>query len=71
MGTHVVSGSAKAVVVHTAESTEFGKVSERLRLRPPETGFELGIRHFGYFLMEGERSKPGARILDTVLAVKL
>ncbi len=52
MGTNVVSGSAKAVVVHTGASTEFGKVSERLRLRPPETGFELGIRHFGYFLME-------------------
>lgn len=52
MGTHVVSGSAKALVVHTGASTEFGKVSERLRLRPPETGFELGIRHFGYFLME-------------------
>jgi P-type Mg2+ transporter len=27
-------------------------VSERLRLRPPETEFERGIRHFGYFLME-------------------
>ncbi len=52
MGTHVVSGSARAVVVHTGVATEFGKVSERLRLRPPETEFEHGIRHFGYFLME-------------------
>ncbi len=52
MGTHVVSGSAKAVVVHTGKETEFGKVSERLTLRPPETEFERGVRRFGYFLME-------------------
>ncbi|MCM3902200.1 MAG: magnesium-translocating P-type ATPase, partial [Pyrinomonadaceae bacterium] len=52
MGTHVVSGSAKALVVSTGKQTEFGKVSERLKLRPPETGFEQGIRRFGYFLME-------------------
>ena len=32
--------------------TEFGKVSERLKLRPPETEFEHGVRRFGYLLME-------------------
>lgn len=52
MGTHVVSGNAKALVINTGRQTEFGKVSERLRLRPPETDFERGIRRFGYFLME-------------------
>lgn len=52
MGTHVVSGSASALVVHTGKSTEFGKVSERLRLRPPTTEFERGVRRFGLFLME-------------------
>ncbi len=52
MGTHVVSGTAKAVVVRTGKETEFGKVSERIKLRPPETEFEHGIRRFGYFLME-------------------
>ncbi len=52
MGTHVVSGSAKALVVFTGKETEFGKVSERLKLRPPETEFERGVRRFGYFLME-------------------
>ena len=52
MGTHVVSGSAKALVISTGKQTEFGKVSERLRLRPQETDFERGIRRFGYFLME-------------------
>ena len=52
MGTHVVSGSAKAVIVRTGRATEFGQVSERLVLRPPETEFEHGVRRFGYFLME-------------------
>jgi len=52
MGTHIVSGSAMALIVHTGIETEFGKVSERLKLRPPETDFEHGIRRFGYFLME-------------------
>ena len=52
MGTHVVSGTARALVIRTGKDTEFGKVSERLRLRPQETDFERGIRQFGYFLME-------------------
>jgi P-type Mg2+ transporter len=51
MGTHVISGSAKAVVVNTGSRTEFGKIAEHLRLRPPETEFEHGVKHFGYFLM--------------------
>ena len=52
MGTHIISGSAKALVITTGLNTEFGKVSEQLKLRPPETDFERGIRRFGYLLME-------------------
>ena len=52
MGTHVVSGTARALVVKTGERTEFGKISQRLKLRPAETDFERGIRRFGFFLME-------------------
>ena len=52
LGTHVVSGTATALVVATGRETEFGKVSERLKLRPPETDFERGVRRFGYLLME-------------------
>ena len=52
MGTHVVSGTASAVVLSTGTATEFGRVSERLRLRPPETDFERGVRNFGFLLME-------------------
>src|SRR5437899_12541655 len=51
-GTHVVRGSGKALVINTGKETECGKLSERLKLRPPETDFERGIRQFGYFLME-------------------
>src|SRR4030095_11058784 len=52
MGTHVVTGSAKAIVVTAGKNTECGKLSEKLKLRPLETDFERGIRQFGYFLME-------------------
>ncbi len=52
MGTHVISGQAQAVAVRIGRQTEFGRVSERLRTEPPETEFERGVRHFGYFLME-------------------
>ncbi|MDP4282211.1 MAG: magnesium-translocating P-type ATPase [Bacteroidota bacterium] len=52
MGTHIVSGNAKTLVALTGKSTEFGKVSEHLKIRPLETEFERGIRRFGYFLGE-------------------
>ncbi|MCX7012003.1 MAG: magnesium-translocating P-type ATPase [Candidatus Sumerlaeota bacterium] len=52
MGTHVVSGTATALVAQTGKDTEFGKISDRLKLRPQATEFELGVKHFGYFLME-------------------
>lgn len=52
MGSHVISGRAKALVTLTAFATEFGQISDRLRIQPPETDFEKGIRRFGYLLME-------------------
>ncbi len=52
MGTHVVSGSATAVVVGIGAATEFGQISHRLKFRPPETEFERGVRRFGYLLLE-------------------
>jgi len=52
MGTSVVSGSGKALVVFTGKETEFGKISETLKLRPQKTEFERGVANFGHFLME-------------------
>jgi Mg2+-importing ATPase len=52
LGTHVVSGTATALIVRTGSDTEFGEIAQRLELRPPQTEFELGVRHFGYLLLE-------------------
>jgi len=52
LGTHVISGMATAVVVWTGPETEFGKISARLENKPPETGFERGLRHFGQLLIK-------------------
>jgi Mg2+-importing ATPase len=50
LGTNVRSGAARCVVVETGRATEFGHIAHRLSLRPPETEFDRGIRHFGYML---------------------
>jgi len=52
MGSHVISGKASAIVIKTGKQTEFGKISDRLKTKIPETDFEKGIRQFGYMLME-------------------
>jgi len=48
MGTSARSGAARALIVQTGAGTAFGQIAEKLTLRPPETEFERGIRHFGY-----------------------
>ncbi len=50
LGTNVRSGSAQCIVVLTGGATQFGAIADRLKLRPPETEFDRGIRRFGYFL---------------------
>ncbi len=52
MGTSARSGSARALIVQTGAGTAFGRIAERLTLRPPETEFERGIRRFGYLLTQ-------------------
>ena len=52
MGTFVVSGKAKALVIRTGINSEFGEISNSLKYKNPETDFEHGVRKFGYFLME-------------------
>ncbi len=51
MGTFVISGTTKALVVHTGVNTEIGKISSRLNYKQ-ETEFQKGIKQFGYFLVE-------------------
>jgi Mg2+-importing ATPase len=50
LGTNVRSGMARCLVVATGAATECGAIAHRLALRRPETGFDRGIRHFGYLL---------------------
>ncbi|MFM7141926.1 MAG: magnesium-translocating P-type ATPase [Alphaproteobacteria bacterium] len=50
-GSHVVSGTARAMVARTGLATAVGAISERLRRRPPETEFERGLRLFGTMLI--------------------
>lgn len=52
MGTSVRSGTAHVVMVQTGVATVFGQIAQRLTLRPPETAFERGIRHFGSLLTQ-------------------
>jgi P-type Mg2+ transporter len=52
MGTSIVSGSATAVVVRTGGSTEYGKIAQKLVEKAPETEFELGIKKFGFLIMQ-------------------
>jgi Mg2+-importing ATPase len=52
MGTSVRSGTGQALIVETGKTTAFGQLAGRLALRPPETEFERGIRHFGTMLTQ-------------------
>lgn len=52
MGTHVVSGTVRALVIQTGMNTEFGNIAKHVAAAPPETEFERGIRKFGHLLME-------------------
>ena len=52
MGTNVISGSAKAVVIKTADDTYFGKVSHTLITGKPKTAFEKGIESISKLLIK-------------------
>lgn len=52
MGTSVRTGTARVMIVRTGTRTEYGEISKRLSLRPPETEFERGIRQFGAMLTQ-------------------
>ena len=51
MGTNVISGSAKGVVIKTADSTYFGKVANTLSHGKPKTAFQKGIENISRLLI--------------------
>jgi P-type Mg2+ transporter len=50
LGTAVQTGIGVAVIVRTGKDTAFGEIAQRLAMRPPETEFGRGIRHFGLMI---------------------
>jgi len=50
-GSHVVSGTGRAVVVATGRRTEFGRVARSIGGTAVRTAFELGITRFGWLLV--------------------
>ena len=51
MGTDVISGSAKGVVIKTADSTYFGKVAHTLTTGKPKTAFQKSIENISRLLI--------------------
>ena len=51
MGTNVISGSAKGVVIKTADSTYFGKVAHTITSGKPKSSFQLGIENISKLLI--------------------
>jgi Mg2+-importing ATPase len=50
-GTSIVSGNARAIAIHTGSDTIFGSIAQSTT-QTLETGFEKGIKDFGFFLMK-------------------
>lgn len=51
MGTNVISGTAKAVVIKTGDNTYFGKVAHTLTQGKPKTSFQKGIESISKLLI--------------------
>ena len=52
MGTNVISGSAKGVVIKIADSTYFGKVAYTISTGKPKTNFQKGIESISKLLIK-------------------
>ena len=51
MGTSVIGGSARVMVVKTGAQTAMGDIADSLQKPTPATSFELGTRRFGMLIM--------------------
>ena len=52
MGTSVISGTAKGVIIKTADSTYFGKVAHTIHTDKPKTAFQKGIESISKLLIK-------------------
>ena len=51
MGTNVISGSAKGIVIKTGDSTYFGKIAHTISQGKPKTAFQKGIEKISKLLI--------------------
>jgi P-type Mg2+ transporter len=51
MGTNVVQGFCKGIVISTGKNTEFGKTAFLLSAKEPPTDFQKNMKNFGNFLI--------------------
>ena len=51
MGTSVISGSAKVLVIKTGAITAIGEIADSISRAPAPTSFEVGTRRFGMLIM--------------------
>jgi len=51
MGSSVVSGTAKALILATGRNTQLGSIAITLQREPPPTAFALGIQQFGFMII--------------------
>jgi len=52
LGTTVISGSAKAIVINTGGNTYFGTLSKSIVKKNPENNFDLGIKSVSWMLIK-------------------
>ncbi len=52
MGSSVVSGTAKALVVATGSKAQLGSIASALQKAPPPTAFAVGIQNFGMMIIK-------------------
>jgi P-type Mg2+ transporter len=51
MGSSVVSGTAKVLILTTGRKTQLGSIASTLRKEPPPTAFAVGIQKFGMMII--------------------
>ena len=52
MGTNVISGTAKGVVIKIADETYFGKIAHTLTTGKPQTSFQKGVQNISKLLIK-------------------
>lgn len=51
MGSNIISGTARVLIVKTGKNTQLGIVGGAISQNRPPTAFEAGIRRFGYLIL--------------------